>query len=526
MDRTNNNHHFPHRKILVVDDEVLIADLCRISLGRLGHTVFCACSGEQALELALKNSFDIAIIKALLPGMSGLETFEVVRQFEPNLIGLLITGHADVDMVVNAINNGFNGVLKKPLEAKKLVKAVTDALAFAKLQEENTRLRTLFPLYKLGEKFMLAATVEQIYQELLDTIVDEMQIPSVSLMMLDEEEGTLKIVASRGIKKQFVQSTSVKPGNKIAGWVFERGNPVILNRDTQHLYPFEKMLQRNEISAAISFPLTRRDKVIGVINISQTQLDIKYSQADIEMLSIITSQAVMAIENVVFVKEHEKSVRMKALFEQYVSPEVAEVLVKSQHNLLDVGNVQEITVLFADIRNFTLLVQNLPLVKLRQFLNAFFDLFADVVFSFRGTLDKFMGDAVLVIFGAPITLENASETAVGAAVKLVLKFEELRKEWEKTSSLFTQIGIGIGVSRGDMFLGNVGSSRRLDYTVIGTDVNIAQRLAADTTSGQILVTESVRCDIGDTFQMKAEKNRLLKGLEKELSLYSIVSVNE
>ncbi|MCP3933611.1 MAG: hypothetical protein GY705_31475, partial [Bacteroidetes bacterium] len=264
------------------------------------------------------------------------------------------------------------------------------------------------------------------------------------------------------------------------------------------------------------------EKVIGVINISQTEGNLEYSQSDIELLSLISAQALMAIENMKFVQEKEKSIRMQALFEQFVSPEVAHLLVKSQKNLHDIGGVEEITVLFADIRNFTSLVQKLPLVQLREFLNAFFDIFSDVVFSRKGTLDKFMGDAVLVIFGEPIKLENSCKAAVDAALDIGEKFEILRKKWNEKYKIFHEIGIGIGISNGNVFLGNVGSSKRLDYTVIGKDVNVAQRLAADTRSGQILVTESVRKEVCERFQVKQEKDRLLKGMENKMELYTIV----
>ena len=189
---------------------------------------------------------------------------------------------------------------------------------------------------------------------------------------------------------------------------------------------------------------------------------------------------------------------------------------------MDIGGIQTITVLFADIRNFTHLVQHLPPEKLRIFLNSFFDIFSNVVFSWKGTLDKFMGDAVLAIFGAPIALEKASNAGVSAACQILHEFEILRKQWMLTSGLFKNIGLGIGMSKGDMFLGNVGSTRRLDFTVIGTDVNIAQRLASEACSGQILITGPVQADIGENFPFKKEKARMLRGLEKEVELYSLV----
>jgi adenylate cyclase len=280
-------------------------------------------------------------------------------------------------------------------------------------------------------------------------------------------------------------------------------------------------MKRKELSAAISFPIASKGKVLGVLNVSETKGDMQFSEADIEMLSIIVGQAMMALENIRSRREREENCRIRALLEQYVSPEVSNLLVKSKQNLLDVGGVQQLTVLFADIRNFTLLVQHLDPAQLRVFLNNFFDMFGRIVFSHQGMLDKFMGDAALVIFGAPVQIDSPNITAVSAAYQIMIEFENLRLIWEKKDRVFTKVGLGIGISRGPMFLGNVGSSQRFDYTVIGPDVNIAQRLASVTESGQILITDRVQATLNGRFPVKAEKNMLLKGMEAEVSVYSL-----
>ncbi|MDR3628833.1 MAG: adenylate/guanylate cyclase domain-containing protein [Desulfocapsaceae bacterium] len=517
----DTTHDISARKIVVVDAERLSLDMSRAALEQSGHHVTCAYTGEEAVELAATMHFELAVISVVLPGINGIETFVSMRMKAPSLAGILLSTPTDSTLIVEAMNQGFDGVIEKPLNPDNLVKVVNETLVFVRSREENTRLKTLAPLYRLGEKFLSATSAEQIYNALLEAVSREIHVPSISLMMFDEASGRLKIVASRGMSKELAETISIKPGEQIAGWVYEKGKPVILNKLTQHYSPFSRLLTRDAIAASISFPLVSRDRVIGVINISQMDSNIEYSQSDIEMLSVITGQAVMALENVASMAERENAIRVRAMLEQYVAPEVAELLMASKHNLMDVGGVQEITVLFADIRNFTHLVQHLPPEKLRIFLNAFFDIFSNVVFSWKGTLDKFMGDAVLAIFGAPITLEKASYAGVSAACQILHEFEILQKRWMLTSVLFQDIGLGIGMSKGEMFLGNVGSSRRLDYTVIGTDVNIAQRLAADAKSGQILVTGTVHADIGEDFPFRKEKARVLRGLEKEVELYSL-----
>ena len=513
------------RKILVIDNENLVADICRISLGKFGHEVFCAMSGEQAVLMADNMNFDLAIVNKRLEGISGIEAFEMIRQSNPTLAGILVTAHASLDTVIEAMNNGFSRVCKKPIDVRELVQAVSETLKIACLREDITRMKTLLPLYALSERFFAAESEQAVYEELADAVMREVDVPCVSVMMFDIPSGMLKVVAHRGLKPEFVDNLEIKPGEQIAGRVFQSSVPIILNRTSQYLSPYSDLLKRKELSAAISFPIVSRGKVLGVLNISETRDGNEFSEADIEMLSIITSQAMMALENVRFIREREENSRIRALLEQYVSPEVSHLLMERNQDLLEVGSVQELTVLFADIRNFTLLVQHLPPEQLRIFLNSFFELFAQIVFSCQGMLDKFMGDAALVIFGAPIKTDNPCVAAVTAAIRIMKGFEQLRLFWSEKDQIFEKVGLGIGISRGPMFLGNVGSSKRLDYTVIGADVNIAQRLASETSSGQILITDRVHNHLGEQFPVRIDSNRWLRGMESEVTVYSL-SIDE
>ena len=509
------------QKILVIDDEKIIADLICLILSDFSFEVFCAYSGEHAVEMAMTSKFDLVVVDAMLPGMNGIDTFDALRQTQPDIIGLLITGHADVDLLVDAMSHGFSGGLKKPFDPSDIVNAVKEAFAIAALRDENTRLKTLLPMYKLGEKFISATSLDQVYELLLDSIEVQIKVPTISLMVFDEEQACMHVVASRGMDKNIAEKVAIKPGERIAGWVYDHGEALILNKYSQFDTPVANFLTRSNISASISFPLVGREKVLGVINISQTSKDYEYTPSDLEMLSVICGQAIMAIENVTYMEEREENIRTRVLFEQYVAPEIAEILLNSGENPMEIGGVHELSLLFADIRNFTLAVQHLSHRDIHLFLTEFFDLFSEVVFSRKGTLDKFMGDAALVAYGAPIKLEKASDAAIYTAVELSKGFEKLCSKWIEEYDVFKHLGLGIGISRGDVFFGNVGSSRRLDYTVIGTDVNIAQRLASSTESGKILITETVYNDAKDVFPMREEASRILRGLEYEVKLYSI-----
>ncbi|MCF8055082.1 MAG: response regulator [Desulfocapsa sp.] len=116
-------------KILVVDDEAFIADISRMALGDAGHDVLCAYNGEQAVELAMENHFDLAIVDAMLPGMTGIETFEAIRHIIPSIPGILVTGFASQEMVAEAMDKGISRVLQKPLETVELMRAVQETFA-------------------------------------------------------------------------------------------------------------------------------------------------------------------------------------------------------------------------------------------------------------------------------------------------------------------------------------------------------------------------------------------------------------
>jgi len=508
-------------KILVIDDEEMIVDLCRRVLTSEGYDVQCTSSGKEALELASSEQFHLAVIDMLMPGIDGLETFLALKKRQPALLGVLITGHGTMDTAIQAMELGFSGFIRKPFTPVELAHVVKESFRKAVLFEENTRLKTLIPLYRLGEKFIISQTKEDVLDELIRTVAIQTGTQRISVMLYDEAEGCLRIAAAKGLKEEIVHKVRIKPGERIAGRVFQTGEPIIMGRGPEDNPRLASFLKSRNIIASISFPLKARGTTLGVLNVSREKSGSPFSQADIEMLSVICSQAVMALENVRIMDEKAERIRMRALFEQYVAPEVAEVLITHEQNPMEVGEIKDITVLFADIRNFTNLVQHLPLETLRSLLNDFFDLLTGIVFMFKGTLDKFMGDAVLAVFGAPNNIKKPQNAAVSASMEMLRRFDQLKKTWTSTEQPFGQVGLGIGISSGEMFLGNVGSQRRLDYTVIGTDVNIAQRLASEAASGQILITESVKSQLDSRVRVTQEPPRLLKGLETQIPVFSI-----
>jgi len=471
--------------------------------------------------LCRKHAVTLALISEKVSGHDGCAFFHDLRRRCPVISGLLLAGTGDNGLLRRAMDAGISGLIELPIKVDQLKYQVSRALDAALLRRENERLHTLLPLYSLGEQLLSSSSEDEVLAGLLDEVVRQTGAGHVSVMLFDSKEACLRIAAARGMDRELARSIRIRPGDQIAGWVFQQGKPVILNRDTQEESIFAPLLKRTEITSAISFPLIVRGDILGVVNISRTADDVFFSESDKEMLGIICGQAALALESVRSLVIAKKTTRMRTLFEQYVAPEVAEILLAGDADIMGLGEIKDATVLFADIRNFTSLVQHLDLSDLRTFLNEFFQVFTDTIFQHRGTVDKFMGDAVLAVFGAPVELENAGRAAVRTALLLRQRFEALRSRWAEHVENFQIIDLGIAVTSGRMYTGNVGSNRRLDYTVIGAPVNIAQRLAAESSQCRIYVTAPVNDAICGKIATRDEGAFELRGMEQRVKVFSV-----
>jgi len=177
--------------------------------------------------------------------------------------------------------------------------------------------------------------------------------------------------------------------------------------------------------------------------------------------------------------------RMKNAMYRYMTPGVAEQVMAQAEDSLMVGERKEVTILFSDIRGYTTITENLGAGEVVSLLNQYFETMVEAVFDHQGTLDKFIGDALMAVFGAPLALENHAWKAVQTALDMRQRLEKFnQKRREKHQPV---IAIGIGVSSGEVVSGNIGSHKRMDYTVIGDGVNLSSRLEG--------VTKEYRCDI-------------------------------
>jgi adenylate cyclase len=175
-------------------------------------------------------------------------------------------------------------------------------------------------------------------------------------------------------------------------------------------------------------------------------------------------------------QEREKQ-NIREAFQHYFSPQIMDAILRDPALLTLGGQRREVTILFSDIRSFTSLTEKLPPQQLTALLREYFDAMTDEVFATEGIVDKYVGDALMAFWGAPIEQHDQADRAVKTAINMVRRLRELQKKWEAEGlQLPRQLEAGIGINLGIATVGNLGSSRRFDYTLVGDAVNAASRI--------------------------------------------------
>jgi len=209
---------------------------------------------------------------------------------------------------------------------------------------------------------------------------------------------------------------------------------------------------------------------------------------------------------------------LRDTFSRYVSPELCEELLKNPGLLQLGGRSQAVTVLFADIRNFTTMSEAMAPEAVVEVLNTYFTEMVDLVFKYQGTLDKFVGDALMAVFGVPLPLPQAPARAVECALAMQRHLKEMQAAGRTPIQ-----GMRIGINTGEAIVGNIGSAKRMDFTVVGDVVNVAARLQelAKEMEADTLISEATFRELQGRFEAVPEAAVVLRGRKEPTGIYRL-----
>ena len=201
--------------------------------------------------------------------------------------------------------------------------------------------------------------------------------------------------------------------------------------------------------------------------------------------------------------------KVKSTFKKYVSENIVDELLLNEDSLELGGVEQEVCVLFSDIRGFTSMSERMEPSKVVKLLNSFFDKMIDVVFKYNGTLDKIIGDELMVLYGAPLKKADDILNAVKTAKEMFTTLDQFNVKMLEEG--YPELNIGIGINYGKVICGNIGSEQQMNYTVIGDTVNLASRLCSAAKPGEIIISDSVYKNLDDTIGFSLNEKLSLKG---------------
>gem|GEM_PF-3091383 len=276
------------------------------------------------------------------------------------------------------------------------------------------------------------------------------------------------------------------------------------------------------IKSAMTVPLIAKGKLLGIVHVdSSTGVGGSFSKEDLEILTGIGTQIALAIADATLQKKIEREVESRRRLERYISPGLVDQILTGQDDPTKGGRNQKATVLFSDLRGFTAMSERMTPEEVVTLLNEYFELMVDIVFKYSGTLDKFIGDALMAIWGVPLPTENDPLNAVKAALDMqteVAHFNLRRRERGEEP-----IAVGIGINSGALLAGNIGSSKRMEYTVIGDTVNVASRICG-VARAEILISHDTYKEICPHVKAEELPTIKLKGKSEEVAIYRILGL--
>jgi adenylate cyclase len=276
-----------------------------------------------------------------------------------------------------------------------------------------------------------------------------------------------------------------------------------------------------QIRSAICSPLMgSENRVLGVLYVDNVSTSHKFVEDDLEFVIAFAGIAAVAIENSQFADRIRREMLARSNFERYFTPQLAQRIASSEGATRLGGDKREVTVLFSDIRGFTALSETMAPSDMATLLTEYFTEMVDCVFRNEGTLDKFIGDAVMAQWGAPIGSKEDPDKAMQAAIEMMDELKKLNAKW--LSEGRPELQIGIGINHGDAFAGNIGSERRLEYTVIGDTVNTASRLCSAAGPGEILISEEMRRALSNKPKLQQMPPMELKNKTQPVKVFKVV----
>ncbi|MEW6354923.1 MAG: adenylate/guanylate cyclase domain-containing protein [Planctomycetota bacterium] len=433
-------------------------------------------------------------------GKEGAQVGETGRLFCKISMGDAAVG---VLCIVRSSGRAFSARDRSALSAVEgqIDNAIEHAKVLRRLQLRNKELEILYRIDRIRDSTEnLQDMLDQILVELQAALDAEMgfimlyndQLKKLELKAMDDKGSGVLLRAERDLI------------DRVSDMAVAAARPMIWKPDDRGKTPAHEVL---------CAPLFLRDNLIGVFGVLNKKTGRAFDADDKRLLTAIISQADTAIF------EDARKALLTKLFKRFVSPQVADALLRDPYKPYLEGEAKEITALFCDLRGYSTTVADMDPKDVVAFLNEFLSEMSALVLANDGTLDKFIGDEVVALFGAPIPFEDHALRACRAALRMQEKLHDLNRSW--ASRGLPTFGMGIGLNSGPVVVGNIGGEVYLDYTAIGANMNLASRLQGIAKANQILLGPNTYAQVRHLADVEDIGDVTVKGHAKPLRIHHL-----
>jgi class 3 adenylate cyclase len=409
------------------------------------------------------------------------------------------------------------------------------------------RFEELRALVHITEKVNAGLLLEEVVDHIFESIHPVIPYDRIGVALIEEADAE---DGDRGARTRVVaryarsRASEIKLGSGYGAalegsslaTILETGEPRILNDLPAYLaaHPGShstRLIVAEGMRSSLTCPLIAMGKKIGFIFFSSAKTD-TYRDAHVALYQQIAGQISVVIEKgnlyqrlLQLTRELEqRNTFIRNAFGRYISDEVVEELLGSPAGLELGGVKREVTVLLSDLRGFTTLSEELPPDQVVGILNAYLSAMVDIILGYRGTIKEFEGDAVLVVFGAPIPCGDHARRAIACALEMQAAMPQVNAQNRERG--WPEIEMGIGISTGEAVVGNIGSERRAQYGVIGATVNRAARIESFTVGGQILASEATAAQAGADLRRGQRIEIRAKGVLEPIGVYEVTGIGD
>ena len=304
-------------KILITDDEHYVLEATTRRLRNKGYDVTGVETGKEALKRISEEPFDLLLLDIQMPDISGLELLSQARRIDPEIMAVIVTGYGSVENVIEAMELGALGFVRKPSSTAELTKAIEGALARGRLQKENARLKALLPLFEISKVMLSGGNEGNLLNLILETATNEVQADFAQLFLWDND-GNLVRKATHGLISTEYIGQVVE--DDIAARVSANREPVVVSGAGDSFLNIPDMGQYDSDGYCLYVPLAARGEAIGVMAIGRMGRGVTCQQSDIEFLCTLCGQAAVAIANAWLIEDlQQKQTEVEGLLKKWLT---------------------------------------------------------------------------------------------------------------------------------------------------------------------------------------------------------------